>query len=1208
MEGVVFMRSFFHPEVKDLEAEYNKLADLNPEHARIQPFLEIAYDYADHLFDIRFDPIQRGAKDAQENQQQVGQQQQKVQKFYRLLNQIKDNYKSFCTRNEKAEVSEKLVILYHLTIGNICMRIEQWHLDNYHYKLAEQWYSMATGALWQGVNKAEVLKENSSDEEIDTYRFLLMLNIGKCCRNYAEQNRRSDFLAAIDKFEKIKNEIEEHLKAFGNVSRKLALIWADASINIARIHRHMYRTDSAKNDFFCILSSLPVIPDDNISIKKCEENNLLEITILSEGKTYKITLSNVDKSKNKDPKDNSATTGNILTAIEESDQRSLILQVLIEFGMLLRKERNYSEAVRTFIAADLYDPKQNIDAVNNISSALRKYITTADANTDFVEKLYNSIQTHVFERKETQLLDQLKIYAQRGNLYALREFIRWHGDCFRHKNKKVEICTGLDSTHLQNVLNSLGSGLYEIIHNPDSFQNNSVYDTDDIIELINILIKENRDESISDTKISDKENVQLLYLRGTVELQFQYYNDAAVTFRAVCSRKEASYIRRGTLGLKARYQLAQCYMAMAEFRKARDILQEIRYTLEGSLLSRQAKRLDEGDSDKKCLDERCSDAAPDFRVERDYGYCLMQLGSYEAACNIYQKIHRNIEKGEDGEDGEHRQYSQQQLSMSLNNYASCLIHTGKLDKTTKDVLDRALSNNKNDKVTNLLLGYYYVCGPNSDLITAQGYFDIAYGHDYDVDLNPDFYGDSQLESKPNKIRYQNRAKYQNVVEQRSAYIINLTKIWNARGSLDPASVKKARKKIIDFLSDISPACILSLNAAIALAEWLCEVNDFSEEAEKEAVAQLYRSFAMVSIYPEHGSRAFMEFKADPDFRYFQSDERGEILARLLVMYRHIKEIKEERCISQGRSKQDELTLVHYTGISTLKGLLSEKMKGSELSPRFRVSNCGYMNDVFEGSIFLDRMRDSVVSESFSIENWNDMVRKYFPHLFRSEENMIPVGRNVYIASLSFKPDSFPLWSIYANNETGCNIEFSKNFFDILASPLEPTKLKDYLISKYTDDDYPVYAIKYSDNMSTEHFELIFAEWKKVDAAIEKLRKKYLVENSSDDMLKNAINAIHTFAADRINEVRFLYKDKDYEYEGEARVVVTTSKKSKIDEMMSPPRAYAEVDRTIDNISVRLGSKIDDATVDQLVTWLKLTGKVREVKLSKRNRRTIDTSC
>jgi len=1199
------MRSFFHPEVEDLEARYNEQANLKLDRAGIKFFLEIAYDYADHLFDIRFDPIKHGVQEASKNQRQVGQQQQKVQKFYRLLDQIKDNYKSFCTRNKQAVGSEKLVILYHLTIGNICMRIEQWHLDNYHYKLAEQWYSMATGALWQGVNKAEVLRENSTDKEIETYRFLLMLNIGKCCRNYAEQNRRSDFLAAIDKFEKIKNEIEEHLQDSGNISRELALIWADAAINIARIHRHMYRTDSAKNDFFCILSSLSAISDDNITIRKCEADNLLEVTVISEGKPYEITLSNVGKSKNKSPKDNSEVTKNILTAIEKSDQKSLILQVLIEFGMLLRKERNYSDAVKTFIVANLYDPEQNIDAVNNISSALRKYITTSDAQTTSVRELYNSIQTHVFEPRKTQLLNQLKTYARHGNLYALREFIRWHGDCFRHKNKKVEICTGLDSTHLQNVLNSLGSGLHEIIHDPDSFQSNSVYDTDDIIELINILIKENRDESMSDTTTPDNENVQLLYLRGTVELQFQYYNDAAVTFRAVCSRKEASYIRRGTLGLKARYQLAQCYMAMAEFRKARDILQEIRYTLEGSLLSRQAKHSDEGYWDEKCLDERCSDAAPDFRVERDYGYCLMQLGSYEAARVIYQKIHKDIEKGEGGE---YRQYSQQQISMSLNNYASCLIHTGRIDSTTKDVLDRALANNKNDKVTNLLLGYCCVCGPNPDLVAAQNYFDIAYGHDYDVDLNPDFYGDSKLDSKPNKIRYQNRAEYQNVVEQRSAYIINLTKIWNARESLDPASVEKARKKIKDFLSDISPACILSLNAAIALAKWLCEFDDSSKEAEKEAVAQLYRSFAMVSIYPEHGSRAFMEFKADPDFRYFQSDERGEILARLLVMYRHIKGIKEERCISQERLKQDNLTLVHYTSISTLKLLLAEKMEGSELPPRFRVSNCGYMNDVFEGSIFLDRMRDSVVNESFSVGNWNDMVRKYFPHLFRSEENMIPVGRNVYIASLSFKPDSFPLWSIYANNETGCNIEFSKSFFDILAKSLDPAELKDYLISKYTDDDYPVYAIKYLDNMNTELLKQIFTEWKKVDTAIEKLREKYLVENSSDDMLKNAIDAIHTFAADRINEVRFLYKDEDYKYEGEARVVVTTSKKSKIDEMMSPPRAYAEVDRTIDNISVRLGSRIDDATVDQLVTWLKLTGKVREVKLSKRNRRTIDTSC
>ena len=399
--------------------------------------------------------------------------------------------------------------------------------------------------------------------------------------------------------------------------------------------------------------------------------------------------------------------------------------------------------------------------------------------------------------------------------------------------------------------------------------------------------------------------------------------------------------------------------------------------------------------------------------------------------------------------------------------------------------------------------------------------------------------------------------------------------------------------------------------------------------------RLYRSFASVSVYPEHGSRAFSEFKTDSNFRYFQSNERGKILARLFVMYRYIKFIKEILRFPHKDSSSEKTSsdhFFHYTNISTLKILLSEKAKDSKLPPRFRVCNCGYMNDVFEGNVFLDKIRDIAVSSTDSqcgsqLDKWNKMVRKYFPHLVRSEENMIPVGKNVYIASLSRNPDSFPLWSIYADNETGCNIEFSKSFFDILEESQSPEQLQDYLISKYTDDDYPVYAIDYLDERGVSRntvfvfddhfctsekgkkinvFEAIYEKWENVDTEIENLKIKY--SSSEDDMFNSAIGAIYAFTSDRINEIRFLFKDADYQYEGEARVVVTTSKKPQIDGLMSPPRAYAEVNRAIDNISVRLGSKIDDATVDQLVTWLKLTGKVREVKLSKRNRRTIDTNC
>lgn len=59
--------------------------------------------------------------------------------------------------------------------------------------------------------------------------------------------------------------------------------------------------------------------------------------------------------------------------------------------------------------------------------------------------------------------------------------------------------------------------------------------------------------------------------------------------------------------------------------------------------------------------------------------------------------------------------------------------------------------------------------------------------------------------------------------------------------------------------------------------------------------------------------------------------------------------------------------------------------------------------------------------------------------------------------------------------------------------------------------------------------------------------------------------------------------------------------SKTDRKMETPRVYVDVDRELTGLTVRLGSKIDSATVDQIVTWLSHTGRVEKVELSQRNR-------
>ena len=140
-----------------------------------------------------------------------------------------------------------------------------------------------------------------------------------------------------------------------------------------------------------------------------------------------------------------------------------------------------------------------------------------------------------------------------------------------------------------------------------------------------------------------------------------------------------------------------------------------------------------------------------------------------------------------------------------------------------------------------------------------------------------------------------------------------------------------------------------------------------------------------------------------------------------------------------------------------------------------------MNDVFEGKTFLKGI-DLISRQIVSIKDPEnlELVKTYFPQINRSHENMLPSGSNVYIGSLSVKEDSFPMWKVYAKNEKGCNIEFGEGFFDIDGVPYSPQNLRDYLISKYTDEDYPLYVVQY------------------IDAKFEDECEKYLKENAGQE--------------------------------------------------------------------------------------------------------------
>lgn len=1214
-----------------------------------------------------------------------------------LWNCVEDWYRNFNSQNGCKDTT---LILYHLVRGNICIRISEIYYEDYDLEQSDIWGGRAIEILWHGKNLADnyrdnSLRENSPNlEEPDLYLRIIKLNLAKYYRNYAGKNRRSDFDAALDEFEHIKKRVEEEItKAHPKYTRQYMLIWMDAIFNIARIHREKYQLEIASKETLYIFYQLKKIMQENetsyedfsklidatnkLAEKEPEDGDFLSVPPTGEDFLY-LYNDSFDKDNNLNPYD-------------VARYFLLVLLDLSQIRRYLHSVENYSKALFTSIIADQWSKKMdrnsenNIDALNIISSSLRKLIKFENEK-DKINKLLQEITITIDAEPQSlyinnkivplqSLVKKLYEYAEDGHLKSKIEVIKWY--CLYQQYPKLLECIKSEKNEDELIQKLLKSG-----GNDDNQKNGQ------------------------NTNQDSKQNLQLRFLQGLVHLRKKEYKKAIDILEDLIDPKNkvTQYIRLGTIGLKTRYTLANCYMSLAQYEKAEVILKLLHDTLEAARKSREGQKGGE-------------DAAKEPRVEIDLAYCYMQRGAYKRAFAIYKELFRK--GGTDDFDFDFKKVKRERRIMGLNNFAACSIFSineesdimdideeldriiekpDDTDEKTKrafeelksimykietarkifNYLDTSSDAERDDPETNLLKGYYTLCvgiePQQSEItleqvkicrfITMQKYADnrndaIIKAHKYFENACRFETGFTERYVLQREGMTKDAARCRNEVERVSAYIINLIKLHNLemkgvdihKGLFrqDNIGENSPKRNIQRLILGFPKNYDISLKAAIALAEWLLTYE--KKYQDDKLTDQMFRSFSYVTIYKERGARVFNHLQDNEKFRFFTAVQRGRFLALLLAMYKPIKAIKEECCFNL-KDKESTPHLVHYTSIGSLKNIFADE---NSSAPQFRINNCGYMNDVFEGKTLLNCIKlialdnqhndphadplnpspDGTQKEAEFIE----FIRKYFPQIDRLHEDMLPSGSDVYIGSMSVKEDSFPLWSIYAEKERGCNIEFGDGFFSINGTPYYPKALRDYLLSQYTDQDYPLYIVQYieskfinkfskyveSNKLEEVDFEIedavghiqdcktraikyehlfrllqqIYNRWKELDECLPDTQSEEEVINASKKVIR-------AFAADRINEIRFLFKDADYEFEGEVRIVYTdyadkpisnTSTEQKV------PRVYVDMKREIKEVSVRLGSRIEDATVDKYVTWLKHTKPVKKVDLSKRNRYT-----
>lgn len=1345
--------------------------------------LKVYYDVTDIISDKRFEQNDKllevlveatntNTPDSDEKEPDskiVKHFQLRLQGLKALWDIVERQYKLFTTDNKEIlynksiynehadrqyEISMMLV-LYHLVRGNLCLRIAQCHYENFDLDASDSWAAKGIEIFWHGKNLVATLRDSAElDKKIqaDLYLRLTKLNLAKYYRDYARKNRRSDFDAALDEYEQVRYRMEKEYEHANSPEQKrqYVLIWMDAIINIANIHRRKYQIDTSEKEILFLYNCLRSrLQTKNLAIQAQKDSDKKEVLQSLLEKADKV-ISGREKQLNIEGERLLENDVDLLGLkresfvkyddLEDYDRGRYFLLVLLEFARIQRDLHcvdNYRNAIAIAIIADQwsyeldksegYIPGHNIDAFITISSSLRKYIKFQDvASCTELEEIVinideNKYQLKIGDSKENVaslscLIDKLIEFADKGHLKSKAEVIKWR--CLYKQEPKL----------LDSVKDKVGGKELPF-------------------------------------KI-EKSNCQLQFMSGLLSLRSEKYEDAIGIFTDLLeqNKKEMQYIRLGTLGLKTRYLLANCYMSRAEFAKAEKILRELRNTLADAQRSRKSQGV-----------EGSTDAETDARVEIDLGYCCMQRGAYEEAIDIYKGLYGDGGSlGEEPDFGLH-QVKRQRRIMGLNNYASSCIFSiddeknGEVSKIIDDEengeMSKIIDDEENEKVskikekietarrifcymdthfasqdnekeadryewnpeTNLLKGYYTLCTgiePGVDPITDE---QIKTCQDISEAANSYIRSHALLVAFPyfkKACRFEeaftsrydlldehdmgNKARYRNEVERISVYIICLTKLHklylSKKKDIEEANERlkesggqgsvrglfgegfEITKQQLEYLTMSNrnlkrillhfPANYkISLKAAIALAEWLLNNDkmiietkmDEKKHAEAERLQnQLYRSFSYITIYEERGAGVFNTLRNNGKFRFFTAAQRGKFCALLLAMYKPIKALKEDCCFNIKDQKRTPY-LVHYTSMETLKKMLTgeprkedfsvvqaeypnikdSKQRESEGSrhaqkdttPRFRINNCGYMNDVFEGKVFLKSM--AFISKditSMKDPMQSQFVEKYFPQINRSQEDLLPSGSNVYIGSLSVKADSFPMWNGYSEKESGCNIEFGKGFFDINGIPYLPKVLRDYTLSKYTDQDYPLYIVQYigsqfetlykdyekNDKYREEDFETfrthghrqscgteaicyndlfrilqqINWRWKELD--------KYLEEKRFENAVGESKNVIRAFAADRINEIRFLFKDADYEYEGEVRVIYTDSAECSDAEFnmeSEVPCVYVDIERELENLTIRLASRIEDATVDKYVTWLKHTKRVEKVELAKQNRYT-----
>lgn len=286
-------------------------------------------------------------------------------------------------------------------------------------------------------------------------------------------------------------------------------------------------------------------------------------------------------------------------------------------------------------------------------------------------------------------------------------------------------------------------------------------------------------------------------------------------------------------------------------------------------------------------------------------------------------------------------------------------------------------------------------------------------------------------------------------------------------------------------------------------------------------------------------------------------------------------------------------LCHYSKLSGIPKLVKKDNPSNpaEEPVRLRLSNASYMNDPSEGTVLLDFFKRQFPD--------NELLKRACKSIEESASNdrLTASSDSVFLFSLSTAVDELNMWAQYGELGSGCCYIFNNSFFDFDRNPIYDLKLvSDKAKAASAGNKFIPNRVIYIDDRSGDFHKYKRSQSKtfRILQSIADIVKTIPGAEANDKKVVRAVSLL-------LDQIRYLFKSADFEYEQEARlikIVPLNSASIKSDlSVEGVPKIFIEVinGKPLKFTEIILGPKVNHP--GDYTPYLLYTGKVDKVTKS-----------